>query len=477
MAFFGIRKNEMTKGVFWSSVDKISVQGLNIVLSFVVARQLNPSDYGLVAMFAIFSSVAQSFVDSGFSNALVQKRSSSQTDYSTVFYFNVLVGAFLTAVLMLSSGLIADFYRQPLLRQLVVWSSLNVFIVSFMTVQKARLSILLDFKTQAAVSILSVVAGGAVAVWMAYSGFGVWTLVVQTLVCNSFAAVALWILAGWRPSPVFSWKSFRELFGFGSKILAGGLINTVYTNIHSFIIGKVFTSSDLGLYNRSYTMTQLPSSTVSSMLDRVFYPVECRLQDDNRALQLKFYQFLKVTTFFIFPMMFGLAALADPLIRVLLTDKWAGAVPYVQIMCFAYMWDPVMRFTAGLLNVKHRSDLYLKAEFIKKLLAVVLLLVTVPLGIKAICYGLLVYSITDIVIVTFYTARLLPQVTFFKILKSLVPNLVYSSVMALAVRFFISFSSSVWVQFVGGLAVGVAVYLVLALVFPSPVKYLRRCFK
>ncbi|MCD7924728.1 MAG: lipopolysaccharide biosynthesis protein [Bacteroides sp.] len=458
-------KSKTFSGIVWSSLDRFSVQGIQFILSFVIARKLSPSDYGLIAMLSIFMALAQTFIDSGFSNALIQKQNRTLIDFSTVFYFNIIVSVFLYAFLCLLAPAISAFYNQPLLDDIIKWVGLNFVIYAFSTVQRAIMIIELDFKRQAIVSVISVVASGSVAVWLAYTGYGIWTLVVQGLLNNLINVILLWILAHWHPQWAFSIVSFKELFSFGSKLLGGAILHTIYINMYTLIIGKFFTSAELGYYNRSYTVTQYPSSNITNIITKVTYPIECQMQDDDNRLQEKFYLFIRLTAFFVFPLMIGLAALAESLVHLVLTDKWIECVVYIQIMCFAYMWDPIMHMSWDLLNVKHRGDYSLKSEIWKKIVAFSLLFITIPLGIKVMCLGLVCYSLSDIAIVTQYTKRILPQVKFWKVIKSLFPIFTISLLMGAVVYAIQLVFVNVWLQLCIGVVVGVFFYLSCAYLF------------
>lgn len=452
-------KGQTVKGVVWSGIERFSVQGIQFVLSFVIARQLLPSDYGLIAMLGIFMAIAQTFIDSGFSNALIQKQDRTNTDYSTVFYFNVVVAVIMYFLLLFCAPWISFFYDEPQLTSIIGWVGLNFIISSLATVQRAKLTIELNFKLQAYISVVAVVISGGLAVWMAYNGFGVWTLVSQSLVNNGITVLLLWLTAHWHPFFTFSWKSFKELFGFGSKLLAGGLIHTLYTNMYTLIIGKVFSAVDLGYFNRAFSITQYPSSNITNIVVRVTYPVECRIQHDNEKLQEKYFSFIRSVSFVVFPMMVGLAVLCEPFIRIVLTDKWLGVVPYAQIMCFAYMWNPIMVMTWDLLNVKHRSDYSLKSEIVKKITAFCILFATIPFGIKIMCVGLIFYSISDIFIITRYVKKILPNITMCSIVKQLSFFLILSGLMGTGILLFVYFVSNIWLQLLGGLVIGCFIYL------------------
>ena len=456
-------KRQTFSGVLWSAIERFSVQGIQFILSFVIARQLLPSDYGLVSMLSIFMVVAQIFVDSGFSNALIQKQNRSKADFSTVFYFNIAVGILMYLVLLVSAPYIASFYNQPILIEIIGWMGLNLIITSLSTVQRTILTIDLDFRRQAFISLTAVILSGSTAVYMAMNGYGVWALVVQSLMTNGINTLLLWITSKWHPEWLFSLSSFKNLFSFGSKILMGGLLHNIYTNIYTLVIGKIFPIQELGLYNRASTLSQFPSTNITSIIGRVLYPVLCRLQENNSILTEKFYTFIRLSSYIVFPLMIGLAVLSEPFIRIILTEKWIGAVPYIQILCLAYMWDPVMRMSWDLLNVKHRSDYSLKSEIIKKIAAVTYLLCSIPFGVKAMCVGLVLYAFTDLFIILQFTKKILPEVTIWNHTKNLLPLFVQSLLMGLGIYLFIHIFTNSWLQLFGGLTIGIAIYIILSI--------------
>lgn len=267
-------KEKTAKDVIWSTVDRFSAQGIQFVLSFFIARQLMPSDYGLIAMLSIFMAIAQLFIDSGFSSALIQKQGRTETGYSTVFYFNIVVGIAMYFLMQAIAPFISAFYEQPILTELIVFVALNFIVSSLGTVQRAQLTINLDFKRQAYITTASVVVSGLVAVYMAFNGYGVRTLVAQSLLNNIVTVALLWLTSRWHPSMVFSMKSFKELFGFGSKLLTGGILQAIYANLYSLIIGKVFSTTELGLYSRANHTSNILSTNITQVLVRVTYPVD-----------------------------------------------------------------------------------------------------------------------------------------------------------------------------------------------------------
>ena len=461
-----IRKKAI-RGVVWSAVEKFSRQGLMTLFTILIARQLSPSDYGLVAMLSIFLIIAQVFVDSGFVEALIQKQDRTETDFSTTFWFNIGVALLVYIALLLFSPLIAGFYDEPLLGELLPWMALVFVINAFRTVQQAKLNIAMDFRRQAWISIIAISVSGGAGLWMAYNGFGVWTLVWQPLLQNFLNVLLLWISAGWMPSLVFSGRSFKNLFGFGSKLLMSRTLNAVYTQGSFLLVGKFFTPAAAGLYSQSTQMTSFIPAAISDVVARVAYPIECELQDNDKELQRRFFQMLRMTCFILFPLMMGIAALAEPAVRLLLTEKWLDAVPLMRILCFAYVWWPASNMSWQLLNAKHRSDYGLKSEIIKRIVGIVILLFPFFGGIQMVCVGIMIYSIVDIYVLTLFTKRILDKVTFVEEMKVLLPILVNAMVMGGCVYLLDCVFCSDVASIAIGVATGIMVYSVITLLTGS----------
>lgn len=423
-------KNKTVKGVFWSAVERFSVAGISFLFGLVLARLLSPSDYGVIAMLNIFMAISQTFIDSGFSSALIRKPDRTETDNATAFYFNIVVGVVCYLVLLGAAPLIARFYDEPILVPVTRVIGLNLLLNSLCVVQQALLTVRIDFKTQAKISLTATILSGVIGIVLAYKGYGVWALVVQSVSAALFRMVLLWLLAQWRPQARFSKSSFRVLFSYGSKLLASGLLDTVYNNLYTIVIGKKFTSASLGVYARADHLAQFPAVNITGILQRVTFPVLSTIQTEDERLRVNYRKFLRLSAYVVFPLMMGLAAVADPLIRWILTDKWEAAIPLLQILCFALMWYPIHAINLNLLQVKGRSDLFLKLEVWKKIIGVVTLCVTIPLGLTAMCVGRVFTSLISLVINTYYTGKLI-QVGYWRQMKDLLPTLVNSVVMLL----------------------------------------------
>lgn len=428
----------------------------------IMARILTPADYGLVGMLAIFIAVSQSLIDSGFSQALIRKQDRSEIDNSTVFYFNIGVGLVLYFLLFFSSPLIASFYNEPRLIPITRIIGLSLVFNSLAVVQRALLTINLDFKTQAKASFVGAIISGIIGIGMAYTGFGVWAIVWQQISNLAIITILLWILSHWKPILSYSWKSFRELFGFGSKLLASGLLETIFRNIYLIVIGKFFSASDLGYYTRAHQFTDFASSNITGIFQRVTYPVLCTIQNDDTRLTDVYRRLLKTSAFIIFPLMMGLAAVAKPMVISFLTEKWLFSALLIQILCFAQLWYPVHAINLNLLQVKGRSDLFLKLEIIKKIMLVIILCITLPLGLIPMCIGMIFSSILSLVINTYYTGKLIHH-GFGKQMMDLLPTLLLSIAVGGTVYITVTYiPMKSWIALTVGVIEGIILYAGIA---------------
>lgn len=456
--------NKTVKSVAWSAVERFSVQVIQFATSIILARLVAPSEYGLIAMLTIFIAIAQSFVDSGFSSALVQKNNRTETDFSTVFYFNIAISLLAYIVLFLFAPYIALFYKEPLLELVCKWMGLSLIIQGLSVVQIAKLTVLLDFKTQAKASLIAVIISGLLGVCLAYYGYGIWALLVQSLLNNLLNTFFLWIFAKWVPKLVFSWHSLKTLFSFGSKLLLSGLLHTVYINLYSLVIGRKYSAIDVGYFNQSSQFARFPSVSLMAIISRAIYPIQCEIKDENDLLYSSFIQYLRMSCYIIFPIMIGIAVVAKPLIAVLLTDKWLPMSDLLSVLCVAYMWNPIMVLNNQILNVKGRSDYFLKSEIIKKIAGILILLITIPFGLTIMCIGIFVYNIFDMIIIIYYSKKVI-NIGYFKQLKSVFPIFCLSLTMGGIVYLSLLLISNVYLQLFTSVLIGVIVYLSLSKLF------------
>lgn len=470
-------KDKTVKGVIWSSVERFSVQGIHFIVMLVVARLLEPKDFGLVGMLTIFMAVSQSLIDSGFSQALIRKIDRTETDQCTVFYFNIVVSICLYLILFLIAPFVADFYNEPQLTSLMRVLCLMVIINSMAVVQRAIYTASLNFKTQAKATFSAAVVSGVVGIYMAWSGYGVWSLVGQQLISATANTLMLWWYSSWRPKLIYSWKSFRELFAFGSNLLLSGLLDTIYNNIYQIVIGKIYSAANLGFFTQAKHISALPSSNINGIIVRVTYPVLSTIQDDDERLSVNYRKLLRTSAFIVFPMMCGLAGISRPLINILLGSKWNFTSILLVPICMAMMWYPIHSINLNLLKVKGRSDLFLRLEIIKKILGVSMLIITAPFGLIVMCYGTVVNSIIALIINTYYTGKLI-NVGFIRQMMDLAFTLFLSLSMFFVVYGLTFVFDSHYVQLIVGMTIGIIYFTIIILIVkPQELLFVKSVLK
>jgi len=459
-------KKVALNGVLWSVVDKFAIQGGQLLIGIVLARLLMPEDFGLIGMLSIFLAISLSFVDSGMGSGLIQKKNATSLDFSTVFIFNFLVSVFFYFVLYFAAPFIAVFYETPQLVLLTRVLSLNIIINSLAIVQRSKLTIVIDFKTIAKVNLVSVFLGGLIAVYCAYIGFGVWSLVIQVMVSSLTSVIMFWLLGNWKPSIAFSKKSFKELFGFGSKLLLASVYSKLLTNIYNIVIGKAYSSTELGYYTRAKSFAEIASGTVGSVLQQVTYPLLASIQDNETRMVSVYKRVIGMTAFFIFPVMTLFALLADPLVKLVLTDKWIPIIGLLQLMCFARIVKPISFVNMNILNAIGRSDLFLKVDLSKLPIIILTLVITIPLGIKAMVIGHVCTSITSFFINAYMPGKLFGYGALNQ-LKDMVPVIISTFVMAFSVYISVYFLDNLYLKIILGVLVGSITYLFMSYVFKA----------
>lgn len=454
-------KSKTISGIFWSAVERFSLQGVQFVINIIMARLLLPSDYGMIGMLSVFLLISQTFIDGGFANALIQRKNRTEIDFSTVFYFNVFISILFYILIFISAPLIADFYNMSGLEDVTRVIALSLIISSLSAVHKTKLTIDIDFKTQSKISLTAALISGIVGIWMAYENWGVWALVTQTLINSTLQTVFYYLFSHWFPLKQFSWNSFKTLFSFGSKLLVSSLIHTIYYNLYSIVIGKKFSATDLGYYTRAEQFAIFPSSNVNSIISRVTFPILSSIQDNDERLAFAYRKYIRLASFIIFPLMIGLIVLAKPLIILLLTEKWLGIVVLLQILCLDWMLDHLSIINLNLLYVKGRSDWALRLEIVKKTIATVILFSSIPFGIVGMCWGRVLYSVTAIYLNSHYTKSLI-GLSLKTQINDILPSLMVSILMGGVVYCItILFSSSIMQLFVGSI-VGVGFYFIIS---------------
>lgn len=454
-------KQQTKKGLYWKFAEQFSNYGMQFVIGIFMARLLSPSDYGITALPAVFLAVAGIFAGAGFGTAMVRKPELKEEDLATAFYYSTGVGIIAYILLFFASPWIADFYNTPVLKPLIRVTALGFLYGPMGTPQSIILQRRLDFKTPMKISVICKISAGIIGIVMAFYGYGVWSLTISGMLSGIIGLICKWYVVRWYPKTGWSNKSFKYLWGYGNKLMASQLIDTVYGNIAPIIIGKFYSPADLGIYNRASGYAKLPSQNITATIQGVTFPVLSKMQNDDTALANNYRRMLKTTAFIVFPLMMLLAALAHPLIIIMITKKWEACIILLQILCFSLMWLPVHAINLSVLQVKGRTDYFLKLEIIKKIYAVIILAATLPFGLTVFCLGHVFSSIISLFVNTHYTGIII-HLGVWTQMKDLTPTLILSFTTFLITWGFTFVFASLWLQLIIGGLTGVTFYLGMA---------------
>lgn len=452
------------KGFIWSAIETFSGQAVQFVIGVILARLLDPSVFGIIGMLTIFLALSDSIIDSGFGNALMQKKDRNQNDYSTVFYINVGISIIIYIIMFIAAPYIAAFYDMPILNPITKVISLKFVLTSLMLVQVTKITIELNFKKLTKIRLTCSIISGICGIILAYSGFGVWSLVAQQLINALLQVVLIWTFSRWIPSLCFSTESFNKLFKYGSKLLLTGLYGPIFENINNLIIGKFYTPMALGYYARAHSLVQYPSSNITTIINRVSFPVLCSMQDDDVKLLKSLRRLVVQTYFIVFPLMFGLLAAAGPLVDVLLTSKWADCVPYIRILCLSMSLYPLCGYNIDAILSKGHSDIHLRLDVIKKVFIIAVLAVTASISVTAICIGAVISTMFSWLLVGHYAGKTI-QFTIGTQIKDLFPSFIISIIMMIVVYFIEIFGFASGLTLLLQIITGIIVYGGLSFLF------------
>lgn len=454
-------KKRAVKGVIWSGIERFSVQIVQFVISIILARILSPSDFGLLALVMVVINILQVFNEVGFGAALMQKLDRDELDFSTVFVFNMVLGIVLYGLVYLLAPFMALFFNNTELTLLIRLIGLNLIISSFIIVQRTRLWINVDFKTQAKASFIAVIISGSIGIYCAYVDWGVMALIVQSLVNNLVNTVLIWLFVKWKISLRFSYERFVGLFNYAYKLILARLVNSVFNEIYSIVIGKAYTPVQLGYFNRAKSFTELSSGNITSIVQKVSVPLLCEAQHDNKRMGEVLLKFIKNTAFIAFPLLCGLFVLAEPLISVLLTDKWLPSVWILRVLCPVGMMYVISTFNMNVFNATGRTDWALKSEIIKKIIYVGVIAIAVFFGFKALIYSQILIAIIELTISTYYTKKQI-GLSLYSQLSSLSSIFFLSFIMAILVWGITFMMSNIYYKLLIGIFTGVTSYSILA---------------
>lgn len=457
-------KQKTKKGLYWKFAEQFSNYGIQFAIGIFMARLLSPSDYGITALPGVFLAVAGIFAGAGFGSAMIRKKELTEEDLSTAFYYSTCIGVISYILLYIASPWIADFYDIPVLKPLIRVSSLGFLYGPIGTPQNIILQRRLDFKTPAKINVICKLLSGVIGITMAFYGYGVWALTISSMFAGIVGLLIRFYVVRWYPKTGWSKESFKYLWGFGNKLMVSSLIDTLFKNITPIFIAKAYSAADLGVYNRAQGYAAMPSSNFTGVLQGVTYPVLSKIQDDDVRLAYNYRRMLRVSAFIVFPIMMILAALARPLIITMITAKWESCILLLQIICFSLMWYPIQAINLNLLNVKGRSDLFLRLEIIKKIIGLGILFTTLPMGLVIYCWGRVAGSMIALVVNTYYTGKLI-NCGYWKQMYDLLPIFILSFATFLSIQGLLLLISNMWLQIILGGLIGLAVYLCGAYLF------------
>lgn len=414
-----LRKQALS-GIFWTFLQQFSMQGITFFVSIIMARLLVPEEFGLIGMISIFIAIGRTLIDSGLSQSLIRVKEANHEDYNTVFYFNLAVSIIIYMIVYISAPFIASFYNQHILINIIRIYCLVFVTNAFGTIQTTMLTKALNFKTQMKVAVPSLVISSALGISMAYLGYGVWSLVWSAVTQSVFNVLQLWFWSLWRPTLTFSIEKFHYHFHYGYKLMLSGVLDTIFNNAFTIIIGKFFSPAQVGYYNRADSLKQLPVSNIAFVLNKVTFPLFASIHNEDVRLKSAYKKIMQMVIFLVAPMLIILAVLAEPLFRFLFTEKWLPSVPYFQILCANGILFPIHAYNLNILKIKGRSDIFLKLEIVKKILLLVIILIAFSFGIFGLLYGSVIFSILAFFINTHYTAKYINYSSFEQI-KDIAP--------------------------------------------------------
>lgn len=459
-----ISKLKVASSLFWKLMERGGAQGIQFIVQILLARLLVPEDYGIIALIAIFITVANVFVQSGFNTALVQKKDADEIDFSSVFYLSLFVATFVYLLLFFAAPFIANFYHVLQLKQILRVLSITLLLGAFNSIQNAALSRKMEFKKLFFSSLSSMIASGIVGIILAYEGFGVWALVAQQLINQIVITVMLWFTVKWRPKLIFSLERVKGLFSYGWKLLVSELMNTLYINLTSLIIGKVYCTEMLGFYNRGEQFPSIIVSNIDGSIQSVMLPILASHQHNKKRVKKMVRRSIVTSSFIVFPVMVGTGVIAEPLVRILLTDKWLPCVPFLQIFCASYALYPIHTANLQAINALGRSDIFLKLEVVKKIGGLVILATSMLYSVYAVAIGMLILGIICTFINAYPNLRLL-NYSYKEQWNDIMPSLLLSLVMGVIVYNFRWFHMTSWLTLILQVLTGGFIYILMANIF------------
>ena len=452
------KKNTVIVNFIWRFAERCGAQLVTFVVSIILARILAPEDYGTIALVTVFTTIMQVFVDSGLGTALIQKKDADDLDFSSVFYFNFSICLVLYTVMFVVAPFIARFYSDDSLTPIIRVISLTIIISGVKGIQQSYVSRNMLFKSFFYSTLGGTIISAFVGIALAYAGFGIWAIVAQQLSNTAIDTLILWVTVKWRPKKLFSWESLKGLLSFGWKMLASSLLDTVYNNIRSLIIGKMYSSSDLAFYDQGRKFPNVIVTNINTSIDSVLLPTMASAQDDRNRVKAMTRRAIKTSTYIMAPLMMGLVFCAEPIVRLVLTDKWLPCVPFLRIFCITYMFYPIHTANLNAIKAMGRSDLFLKLEIAKKIVGLLLLLSSMWFGVMAMAYSLLISSVLSQIINSWPNRKLL-NYGYLEQLKDILPGIILAVAMGVSINLVQLLMLSTLVTLVVQIFLGALIYI------------------
>ena len=450
--------NKIISNLIWRLLERVGAQAVSLVVSIILARMLEPSVYGTIAIINVLIVVFQVFVDSGLGNALIQKKNADDVDFSSVFFANIAFCVVLYVILWCLSPWIASFFTEPGMISMVRVLGITILISGVKNVQQAYVAKNMQFKKFFFSTLGGTVVAAIAGIIMAFLGYGVWALIFQQVINSFVDAIILWLTVEWRPKLLFSKTKFQNLFSYGWKLLVSSLIDVGYNNLRSLIIGKMYTKVDLAFYDRAQQIPNIIVSNINASIDSVLLPAMSEKQDNIAVIRDMTRKAMKTSFYLIAPMMIGIFVVAEPLIRFFLTDKWLGSFFFLRIFCVTYMFYPVHTANLNAIKALGRSDIFLKLEIIKKVIGLIILASTMWFGVKIMAYGLLLTCISGQIINSYPNKKLLGY-GYWSQIKDLLPAIIMSVIMGIGVHLVSFIEVPLALSLIIQIIVGIIIYV------------------
>lgn len=460
-------KQKTVHSIFWSAIQQFGRQGISFIFSILLARILLPKEFGYIAMVMVFINICTTLIDSGLTQSLIRKNEDDEKDYSTIFFFNLGVSIFLYTLLYFIAPYIAGFYNQPILHKLVRWQAIILIIHALSLIQETLMVKNLEFKKLTYAKLPAIIISGAIALYLAKRGFGLYSIVAYTILDSGIIAIILWVISPWKPKPSFHIENFKKHYKFGGHLTISGILESGFNELYNIILGKFFSPAHLGFFNRAYTIQRLPVSNLSNVLNKVTYPILAKIKHNNKKLKEVYSKLMLMVVFIITPILIFSGILGKPLISLILTDKWLPAVPYFKILCLAGIIYPLNMYNINILKIKGKSSTILRLQLYKKIVFILSLCLIILYGMYGLLYGILINALLSFLLNSYFSGKLISFDTWDQ-LKNITPLIIINFISGTLVYLFEKETAhclSNFMQLFIGYSIGFFIYITMVYLF------------